>query len=70
MSSDPRDGCAGGLLLVVSAPSGTGKTTVVERLAQIVPGLSLSRSYTSRPPGRAKKTAWTIISSPARASNR
>jgi len=49
MSSDPRDGCAGGLLLVVSAPSGTGKTTVVERLAQIVPGLSLSRSYTSRP---------------------
>jgi guanylate kinase len=33
---------------VVSAPSGTGKTTVVERLAQIVPGLSLSRSYTSR----------------------
>jgi guanylate kinase len=43
MSSNPR-----GLLFVVSAPSGTGKTTVVERLAQIVPGLSLSRSYTSR----------------------
>jgi guanylate kinase len=43
MSSDPR-----GLLFVVSAPSGTGKTTVVERLAQIVPNLSLSRSYTSR----------------------
>ena len=37
-----------GLLLVVSAPSGTGKTTVVERLAQVTPGLSLSRSYTSR----------------------
>src|SRR3954453_1279839 len=49
MSSEPGDGCDGGLLLVVSAPSGTGKTTVVERLAQIVPGLSLSRSYTSRP---------------------
>ena len=43
MSSDSR-----GLLFVVSAPSGTGKTTVVERLAQIVPNLSLSRSYTSR----------------------
>jgi guanylate kinase len=37
-----------GLMLVVSAPSGTGKTTVVERLVQVMPGLSLSRSYTSR----------------------
>jgi len=37
-----------GLLFVVSAPSGTGKTTVVERLAQVVPDLGLSRSYTSR----------------------
>lgn len=37
-----------GLLLVVSAPSGTGKTTVVERLVQITPDLALSRSYTSR----------------------
>jgi len=37
-----------GLLFVVSAPSGTGKTTVVERLVQIVPDLALSRSYTSR----------------------
>jgi len=38
-----------GLLFVVSAPSGTGKTTIVERLVQIVPNLSMSRSYTSRP---------------------
>ena len=37
-----------GLLFVVSAPSGTGKTTVVERLVQLVPDLGLSRSYTSR----------------------
>jgi guanylate kinase len=37
-----------GLLFVVSAPSGTGKTTVVERLVQTVPDLGLSRSYTSR----------------------
>ena len=44
MSSSPRRG----LLFVVSAPSGTGKTTVVERLAQVVPDLVLSRSYTSR----------------------
>ena len=37
-----------GLLFVVSAPSGTGKTTVVERLTQVTPDLALSRSYTSR----------------------
>lgn len=37
-----------GLLFVVSAPSGTGKTTVVERLVQVIPDLALSRSYTSR----------------------
>jgi guanylate kinase len=39
-----------GLLLVISAPSGTGKTTVVEQLVKVVPTLEMSRSYTSRPP--------------------
>jgi guanylate kinase len=38
-----------GILFVVSAPSGTGKTTLVERLVQRVPNLIMSRSYTSRP---------------------
>jgi guanylate kinase len=38
-----------GLLFIVSAPSGTGKTTLVERLEQILPNLRMSRSYTSRP---------------------
>lgn len=37
-----------GLLFIVSAPSGTGKTTLVERLVQTVPRLRMSRSYTSR----------------------
>ena len=37
-----------GLLIVLSAPSGTGKTTVVGRLVERVPGLVRSRSYTSR----------------------
>jgi guanylate kinase len=37
-----------GRLFVVSAPSGTGKTTVVERLAECTPNIVLSRSYTSR----------------------
>jgi len=43
MSSDRR-----GLLFIVSAPSGTGKTTLCERLVQILPNLRMSRSYTSR----------------------
>ncbi|PYR90900.1 MAG: guanylate kinase [Acidobacteria bacterium] len=44
MSNEARRG----RLFVVSAPSGTGKTTVVERLVQVVPDLVMSRSYTSR----------------------
>jgi len=38
-----------GLLFIVSAPSGTGKTTLVERLIEQTPRLRMSRSYTSRP---------------------
>jgi guanylate kinase len=57
MSSSPStapstalgSGGAKGRLFIVSAPSGTGKTTLVERLVQIVPDLHMSRSYTSRP---------------------
>jgi guanylate kinase len=44
MSSKPPRG----LLFIVSAPSGTGKTTLVERLVQVLPNLRMSRSYTSR----------------------
>ena len=40
---------AKGLLFIVSAPSGAGKTTLVEQLAEETPRLTLSRSYTSRP---------------------
>ncbi len=38
-----------GVLFIVSAPSGTGKTTLVERLVAVTPGVEISRSYTSRP---------------------
>lgn len=38
------------MLFIVSAPSGTGKTTVVERLVRVTERLKLSRSYTSRAP--------------------
>ena len=44
-----------GLLFIVSAPSGAGKTTLVERLVEQVPHLRMSRSYTSRAgAGRAR----------------
>ena len=39
-----------GLLFIVSAPSGAGKTTLVERLVEQTPFLKMSRSYTSRSP--------------------
>ncbi len=53
-----------GLLLVVSAPSATGKTTVVEQLVQVLPGLRMSRSYTSRParPGEEDGLDYNFIS--------
>lgn len=38
-----------GSLVIVSAPSGTGKTTLVERLVERVPNMVKSRSYTCRP---------------------
>ena len=52
-----------GLLLVVSAPSATGKTTVVEQLVQVLPGLRMSRSYTSRParPGEEDGLDYNFI---------
>jgi guanylate kinase len=38
-----------GLLFIISAPSGAGKTTLAEHLVQILPNLRMSKSYTSRP---------------------
>ena len=46
MSSDPRRG----LLLVVSSPSGAGKTTLCNRLRDEFPRLEFSVSHTTRPP--------------------
>ena len=55
-----------GLLFIVSAASGTGKTTLVERLVQRVPNLCLSRSYTSRAarPGEQDGVDYNFISRP------
>jgi guanylate kinase len=39
-----------GLLFIVSAPSGTGKTTLCRAMTEVFPGLHYSVSYTTRPP--------------------
>jgi guanylate kinase len=65
MSSEPRPASRPrGQLFIVSAPSGTGKTTLVERLVQVTPGVRMSRSYTSRParPGEADGVDYNFIS--------
>jgi len=53
-----------GLLFVVSAPSGTGKTTLVDRLVRSLPNLHKSRSYTSRPrrPGERDSVDYNFVS--------
>lgn len=39
-----------GLLYIVSAPSGTGKTTLLKRVMGYLPDIRFSISYTTRPP--------------------
>src|SRR5579863_7413860 len=39
-----------GLLIVLSAPSGAGKTTLARRLVEEFPDASMSVNYTTRPP--------------------
>lgn len=39
-----------GLIIVLSAPSGTGKSTICERLLKSLPNLKMSISYTTREP--------------------
>jgi len=38
-----------GIVFVISAPSGTGKSTLARRLLESVPGLQFSVSFTTRP---------------------
>jgi guanylate kinase len=55
-----------GLLFIVSAPSGAGKTTLVERLVEQIPRLRMSRSYTSRAAraGEADGVDYNFVSRP------
>jgi guanylate kinase len=63
-SSSGPAGVGRGLLFVVSAPSGTGKTTLIERLVEVVPRLRMSRSYTSRAarPGEHDGVDYNFVS--------
>lgn len=64
MSNEPS--LPRGLLFVVSAPSGTGKTTVVDRLVERAPRLTRSLSYTCRPPraGETDGVDYNFVSRP------
>ena len=48
-------GLAPGGLLVVSSPSGAGKTTLCRRLTKEFPALTFSVSYTTRAPRRGEQ---------------
>ncbi|KGE04170.1 guanylate kinase [Pseudohaliea rubra] len=45
---------ATGTLFTISAPSGAGKTSLVEALVALVPGLAVSVSHTTRPQRRGE----------------
>ena len=69
-SPRPADGRRG-LLFVVSAPSGTGKTTVVERLVQTrARSGDVALLHVASGKGRGDATVSTIISLPAPVSKR
>src|SRR4029078_7896857 len=66
-SSSARDpGRERRLPFIGSAPSGAGKTTLVERLVEQMPGLRMSRSYTSRAarPGETDGVDYNFVSRP------
>lgn len=52
-----------GILFVVSAPSGAGKTTLCQKLREIIPDLKFSVSYTTRQPrsGEINDVHYTFI---------
>ncbi len=44
-----------GLLFIVTAPSGAGKSTILDRLLEVIPDMEYSISVTTRPPRQGEK---------------
>ncbi len=63
-SKVPRELFGKGELFIISAPSGTGKTTLCQKLSAIVPRLKHSISYTTRPPrkGEVQNVHYSFVS--------
>ena len=63
--NNPHSPAAGrpGTLFIISAPSGTGKTTLVQALRQRLSGLIVSISHTTRPrrPGEQDGMAYYFV---------
>jgi guanylate kinase len=55
-----------GLIFVVSAPSGAGKTTLCQKITEVLPNLQHSVSYTTRPPrpGEVDGKSYFFIETP------
>jgi guanylate kinase len=49
------EGRAGGTLFVITAPSGAGKTSLIDAVMREDPTLKISVSFTTRPPRRGEK---------------
>ncbi len=60
----PKRKAKKGLLVVISGPSGVGKSTVVKELLKLSSKIELSRSVTTRPPrpGEKKDEDYTFVS--------
>ena len=60
----PRDPPGRGILVIVSSPSGAGKTTLTRRLLDEVPAIGFSVSYTTRPmrPGERDGVDYHFLS--------
>ena len=57
MSSKPVPGAVRGTLFIVAAPSGAGKSSIVNAVLRDTPGIALSISYTSRAPRPGERHA-------------